>query len=462
MSVGFFGGICMALGALFSGAVGITGSLNTTQLAITGAPVQTQPYAVIQDSNRSNIYFQLDADGKLHLINTVIAPTFQGALNGNADTVTHGIYTTDTGTVTNTMLAGSIANNKLSNSTITFNGIPIALGASGTVTAATPNPLTISTGLQLNSGTTFDGSAARTLSIDSTVATLAGTQALTNKTISGASNTLSNIGNSSLSNSSITINGTSVSLGASGTAPINTTSTTTSASFFPLFVASSSNGNQTVNLGTGLTFNPSTNVLSTTTFSGALNGNATTSTSATTVTTNANLTGVITSSGNATSIASQTGTGTKFVVDTSPTLVTPIIGVAAATSVTFSGANQTALANYEETSGSASPVGAWSPTFTAYFTRFGREVCMTWPDSSTGSAAAAQLVASAFVPSRFRPAATWDAPYCGQNAGVNQCGLAMQVAANGDVVWGSGSFGNFTALSGAAIYKGTACWTIGV
>lgn len=39
-----------------------------------------------------------------------------------------------------------------------------------------------------------------------------------------------------------------------------------------------------------------------------------------TSTTNANLTGVITSIGNATSIASQTGTGTKFVVDTAPTV----------------------------------------------------------------------------------------------------------------------------------------------
>jgi len=46
-----------------------------------------------------------------------------------------------------------------------------------------------------------------------------------------------------------------------------------------------------------------------------------------------NLTGPITSVGSATSIASQTGTGTKFVVDTSPTLVTPNIGVATATSV---------------------------------------------------------------------------------------------------------------------------------
>lgn len=46
---------------------------------------------------------------------------------------------------------------------------------------------------------------------------------------------------------------------------------------------------------------------------------------AATVTTNANLTGVITSSGNATSIASKTGTGNKFVVDTSPAIVTPTI-----------------------------------------------------------------------------------------------------------------------------------------
>lgn len=46
-----------------------------------------------------------------------------------------------------------------------------------------------------------------------------------------------------------------------------------------------------------------------------------------------NLTGPITSSGVATSIASQTGTGSKFVVDTSPTLVTPVLGVATATSV---------------------------------------------------------------------------------------------------------------------------------
>ena len=59
-----------------------------------------------------------------------------------------------------------------------------------------------------------------------------------------------------------------------------------------------------------------------TTFSGAgtsLTGTASGLTAGN-VTTNANLTGPITSVGNATSIASQTGTGTKFVMDTSPTI----------------------------------------------------------------------------------------------------------------------------------------------
>ena len=54
---------------------------------------------------------------------------------------------------------------------------------------------------------------------------------------------------------------------------------------------------------------------------------------AATVTTNANLSGVITSVGNVTSINSQTGTGSVFVMNTSPTLVTPNIGVATSTSL---------------------------------------------------------------------------------------------------------------------------------
>lgn len=54
---------------------------------------------------------------------------------------------------------------------------------------------------------------------------------------------------------------------------------------------------------------------------------------ATNVTTNANMTGPITGTGNVTSITAQTGTGTTFVVQTSPTLITPVLGVATATSI---------------------------------------------------------------------------------------------------------------------------------
>ena len=79
---------------------------------------------------------------------------------------------------------------------------------------------------------------------------------------------------------------------------------------------------------------PSSGTLTNCTFP-TLNQNTTGS--AATVTTNANLTGPITSSGNATSVAAQTGTGTTFVMNTSPTLVTPDIGVATGTSLVLSG-----------------------------------------------------------------------------------------------------------------------------
>ena len=52
------------------------------------------------------------------------------------------------------------------------------------------------------------------------------------------------------------------------------------------------------------------------------------------VTTNANLTGPITSVGNATSVASQTGTGSVFVMQASPTLTTPNIGTPSAGTLT--------------------------------------------------------------------------------------------------------------------------------
>jgi hypothetical protein len=85
------------------------------------------------------------------------------------------------------MLAGSIPNSKLANSSITLNGSLVNLGDTVTVTANLANNLTAGTGLSFDSGTTFNGGAARTLSIATSVATLTGTQTFTNKTFTDSS-----------------------------------------------------------------------------------------------------------------------------------------------------------------------------------------------------------------------------------------------------------------------------------
>ena len=149
--------------------------------------------------------------------------TFSGGPITNVGTLTlSGTLNVANGGTGATTLTGYVYGNGTSAMTASTT-IPSS-AISGTI--ATTNALTVSTGLQLDSGTTFNGSVARTISIDSTVATLTGSQTLTNKTISGASNTLSNIGNSSLTNSSITLGTTNIALGATSLTPAGLTSVT--------------------------------------------------------------------------------------------------------------------------------------------------------------------------------------------------------------------------------------------
>jgi hypothetical protein len=162
------------------------------------------------------------------LTNLTVTNTITGSVSGNAGTATNGVVTTgsyanptwitslagtkvtdavlttDTGTVTNTMLAGSIANNKLANSSITINGTSIALGGSATITAVAAagtltgttlasnvvtssltavgtltnltvtNPIVgsmstaLTAGTYLTSGGTYNGGTARTFAVDAT------------------------------------------------------------------------------------------------------------------------------------------------------------------------------------------------------------------------------------------------------------------------------------------------------
>lgn len=209
--------------AMYADSAALTGTKDVVQLSVKAK--QSQTAAIIDFTNYlgTTHYFTLASTGVLTLTQNLIAPTFTGNLVGNADTVTNGvytsgsysnpswitalagskitgavplatlvtngIYTTDTGTVTNTMLAGSIANNKLLNSSITINGNLVSLGGSTTITAGTTNPLTISSGLQLNTGSTWDGSVAKTLSVNYNATNL--------KITSSALNTIQDIATSS-------------------------------------------------------------------------------------------------------------------------------------------------------------------------------------------------------------------------------------------------------------------------
>jgi hypothetical protein len=121
-----------------TGGGGITVSQSTGAITLgsTATALSTNSAIVARDSS---------GNFAANIITANLTGTVTGSVSGNAGTVTNGVYTTDTATVTNTMLAGnitnaklagSITNDKLVNSSVTVNGTAIALGASGTVTAA--------------------------------------------------------------------------------------------------------------------------------------------------------------------------------------------------------------------------------------------------------------------------------------------------------------------------------------
>ena len=84
-------------------------------------------------------------------------------------------------------------------------------------------------------------------------------QTLTNKSISGSANTLTNIPNNALSNSAITINGTSVSLGGTRTLGTDDISEGSTNKYFSNELAQDAIGNA---LGSGLSYNDSTGAIS--------------------------------------------------------------------------------------------------------------------------------------------------------------------------------------------------------
>lgn len=185
-----------------TGAVTLGGILNP---ASGGTGVNNGSSTITLDGNFQvsgafDLQFVVTDATALNLPTTGTLATLAGA-----ETLTNKTMSGGSNTFTN------IPNSALTNNSVTYNGVNVALGGSGTITATATNALTIGTGLL---GTSYNGSAPVTISIDSTVATLTGSQTLTNKSMSGSSNTFTNIPNSALTNSSVTIGTTNIALGA--------------------------------------------------------------------------------------------------------------------------------------------------------------------------------------------------------------------------------------------------------
>jgi hypothetical protein len=144
----------------------------------------------------------------------VEATSFKGSANLTGGTVSSitGLSFNVGATANEFSIDGTLAGN--SDTAIpTEKAVKTYVDGQNSVTQTLTNK-TIALGSNTVSGTLAQFNTAVT---DADLASLAGSETLTNKTINGANNTLSNIGNSSLSNSSIGINGTNISLGGSVT-----------------------------------------------------------------------------------------------------------------------------------------------------------------------------------------------------------------------------------------------------
>ena len=150
---------------------------------------------------------------------TTVVVSLPAALTFTGKTVTGGTFNMTTATVGADTVITANATQTLSNKTISGIGNTLTnIGNSSLVNSTISgvslgsNLFSLSSGTGLTS-TAYNGSAAVTISIDSTVVTLTGTQTLTGKSMSGSTNTFTNIPNSALTNSSLTIGTTAISLG---------------------------------------------------------------------------------------------------------------------------------------------------------------------------------------------------------------------------------------------------------
>lgn len=199
--------------------------------------------------------------------NTLAASTFSGALSGNADTAT---------TATNASNVALYA----TNTTNATHFITFVDTATGNEQVRTDTDLTYNPG----------------------------TNTLTAVTFSGA-----------LSGNALTASTADVAT----TVTLTATNNPASATYYPMFVDATT-GNLAARTDTGFTYNPNTNTLTTTTFAGALSGNASTATTAGTVTTAAQT--AITSLGTLTGLSVAGNTSIQAILEKATVAGTALSG----------------------------------------------------------------------------------------------------------------------------------------
>ena len=165
-----------------------------------------------------------------------------------ADAAFIAITTTDTGTGITSLNNSGFANVKLGN--VTANSLTI----NGTVTGQ------------------YTGNAALTYTTTTNFSTA--NAAITGGAISGTTGAFTTLTATNLSSGNIVgiLNGTATTANVSLYDSV--TASTTNASFYPQFTDRATTGNSAAYVASGLTFNPSTNNLATTTFTGAFSGTA--------------------------------------------------------------------------------------------------------------------------------------------------------------------------------------------